>query len=153
MAVRTATGEGRGTKASCAMPSDCVAGPLDSGSEAGLDEVEFDVRVIGLIEDNLWYARALELNLLGYGESFAKALEDLKRAIDAQVCDAARHNNLNTIYWSAKQRYFDLYDDLAEETPRRKLMVSLRKPGVLMRGAREQSEHANDFVSDISEIA
>ncbi len=77
MAVRTETGEGTGTKASCAIPSDCVAGPLDLGNEAGLDAVEFDVRVVGLIEENLWYARALELNLLGYGESFAKALEDL----------------------------------------------------------------------------
>lgn len=153
MAVRTETGEGTGTKASCAIPSDCVAGPLDSGNEAGLDAVEFDVRVVGLIEENLWYARALELNLLGYGESFAKALEDLKGAIDAQACYAARHNNLNTIYWSADQRYFDVYDDGAEETPRRKLRVSLRKPEVLMQGAREQSEHVNDFVSDISEIA
>ena len=153
MAVRTETGEVAGTKASCAVPADCVAGQLDSGNEGGLDAVEFDVRVVGLIEDNLWYARALELNLLGYGESFANALEDLKGAIDAQVCYAARHNNLNTIYWSANQRYFDLYDDRAEETPRRKLRVSLRKPEVLMQGAREQSEHANDFISEISEIA
>ncbi len=118
-----------------------------------MDAVEFDVRVVGLVEDNLWYARALELNLLGYGESFANALEDLKGAIDAQVCYAARHNNLNTIYWSANQRYFDLYDDRTEETPRRKLRVSLRKPEVLMQRAREQSEHANDFISEISEIA
>ena len=153
MAARTETGEVTGTTASCAVPADCVAGPLDSGNEAGLDAVEFDVRIVGLVEDNLWYARALDLNLLGYGESFAKALEDLKGAIDAQVCYAARHNNLNTIYWSANQRYVDLYDERAEETPRRKLRVSLRKPEVLMQGAREQSEYANDFISEISEIA
>ncbi len=153
MAARTETGEVTGTKPSCAVPADCVAGPLDSGNESGMDAVEFDVRVVGLVEDNLWYARALELNLLGYGESFANALEDLKGAIDAQVCYAARHNNLNTIYWSANQRYFDLYDDRTEETPRRKLRVSLRKPEVLMQRAREQSEHANDFISEISEIA
>ena len=153
MAVRSETGEVSGPKASCDVAADCVAVPLAPGNEAGLDAVEFDVRVVGLIEDNLWYARALELNLLGYGESFAKALEDLKGAIDAQVCHAARHDNLNTIYWSADQRYFDVYDDGAEETPRRKLRVSLRKPEVLMQGAREQSEQVNDFVSDISEIA
>ena len=153
MAARTETGEVTGTKASCAVPADCVAGQLDSGNEGGLDAVEFDVRVVGLVEDNLWYARALELNLLGYGESFAKAVEDLKGAIDAQVCYAVRHKNLNAIYWSANQRYFDLYDDRAEKTPWRKLRVSLRKPEVLMQGAREQSEYANDFMSEISEIA
>lgn len=153
MAVRTETAEVAGAKASCGVPADCVAGQLDSGNEGGLDAVEFDVRVVGLIEDNLWCARALELNLLGYGESFANALEGLKGAMDAQVRYAARHNNLNTIYWSANQRYFDLYDDGAEETPRRKLRVSLRKPEVLMQGAREQSEYANDFMSEISEIA
>lgn len=153
MAVRTETSEVTGSSASSAVPANRVASALDLEDAAGLGAVEIDVRVVGLIEDNLWYARALELNLLGYGESFGEALEDLKGAIDAQVCYAARHDNLNTIYWSADQRYFDLYDDLAEETPRRKLRVSLRKPEVLMQGAREQSEYANDFISEISEIA
>jgi len=105
------------------------------------------------MEDELWYARALELNLLGYGESFAEALDDLKGAIDAQVCYAARHGSLSTICWSANRRYCDLYDDGAEGTPRRKLRVSLRKPEVLMQGARGQSEHPDEFMSEISEIA
>ena len=126
MAVRKETSEFTGSGASCAVPADRVASAIDLENESGLDAVELDVRVVGLIEDNLWYARALELNLLGYGESFAEAVEDLKGAIDAQVCYAARHDNLNTIYWSADQRYFDLYDDGADETPRRKLKVPLR---------------------------
>lgn len=153
MAVQTETSEVTGTSASSAVPADRVASAADLGNKAGLDAVEFDVRVVGLTEDNLWYARALELNLLGYGESFSEALEDLKGAIDAQVCYAARHGNLNTIYWNANERYFDLYDDGAEETPRRKLRVSLRKPEASMQGAREQCEHENDIVSEISEVA
>lgn len=121
MAVQTETGDVTGTRASRAVPGDRVARALDVRNEAGLDTVQFDVRVVGLMEDDLWYARALELNLLGYGESFAEALGDLKGAIDAQVCYAARHGSLSTICWSANRRYFDLYDDGAEGTPRRKL--------------------------------
>ena len=130
MAVRKEMSECTGSGASCAVPPDRVASAIDLENDAGLDVVELNVRVVGLVEDNLLYAPALELNLLGYGESFAEALEDLKGAINAQVCCAARDDNLNTIYWSADQRYFDLYDDGAEETPRRKLRVSLR-PSIL----------------------
>ena len=153
MAVQIETGEVTGTRASRAVPADRVIRALDLQNEAGLDTVQFDVRVVGLIEDDLWYARALELNLLGYGESFAEALDDLKGAIDAQVCHAARHDNLNMINWNANERYFDLYDDGAEQTPRRELRVSLRKPEVVMQGARGKSEHPNEFISEISEIA
>ena len=153
MAVQIETGEVTGTRAPRAVPADRVTRALDLQNEPGLDTVQFDVRVVGLMEDDLWYARTLELNLLGYGESFAEALGDLKGAIDAQVCYAARHGSLSTICWSANQRYFDLHDDGAEGTPRRKLRVSLRKPEVLVQGAREQPEYPNDFVSEISEIA
>ena len=153
MAVQAETGEVTGTRVSHAVPGDRVARAPDVGNEAGLDTVQFDVRVVGLMEDKRWYARALELNLLGYGESFAAALDDLKGAIDAQVCHAARHDNLNMINWSANQRYFDLYDEGAEETPRRELRVSLRKLEVLMQAASEKSEHPNEFISEISEIA
>ena len=153
MAVQAETGEVTGATASRALLGDRVARALDVGNEAGLDTVQFDVRVVGLMEDDLWYARALELNLLGYGESFAEALDDLKGAIDAQVCYAARHGSLSTVCWSANRRYFDLYDDGAERTPRRELRVSLRKQEVLMQGAREKSEHPNEFISEISEIA
>ncbi|MDE0106566.1 MAG: hypothetical protein OXN96_02090 [Bryobacterales bacterium] len=78
MAVQAETGDVTGTSASRAFPADRVARALDVRNEDGLDTIQFDVRVIGLIEDNRWYARALELNLLGYGESFAAALDDLK---------------------------------------------------------------------------
>lgn len=153
MAPQTETAEVTGIRASRAVPADRVARALDLQSDAGLDAVEFDVRAVGLMEDDRWYARALELNLLGYGQSFAEALDDLKGAIDAQVCYAARHGSLSTICWSANQRYFDLHDDGAEGTPRRKLRVSFRKPEVLTQGEREQSEYPNDFISEISEIA
>lgn len=53
----------------------------------------------------------------------------------------------------AVQTEIDLYDDGAEETPRRELRVSLRKPEVLMQGAMEKSEHPNEFISGICEIA
>jgi len=153
MAVQTGTGEVTGARVSRAVPADLVPRALELQNEAGHDTVQFDVRVVGLMEDDLWYVRALELNLLGYGESFAEALGDLKGAIDAQVCYAARHGSLSTICWSANQRYFDLHDDGTEGMPRRKLRISLRKPEVLIQGAREQSEHPNDFISEISEIA
>lgn len=105
-----------------------------------------------------WASAPRRWSLIGSERGWGRFVRSLglfhsKGAIDAQVCYAARHDNLNTIYWSANQRYFDLYDDGAEETPRRKLRVSLRKPEVLMQGAREQSEYANDFMSEISEIA
>ena len=104
MAARTETGEVTGTKPSCAVPADCVAGPLDSGNDSGRDAVEFDVRVVGLIEDNLWYARALELNLLGYGESFANALDDLNP--HGRVQPPRMHETVEAIvHWALVRSY------------------------------------------------
>ena len=154
MTVRTETGQISGEKAACSRPAkgDSVSVALEPGTVVGANPVEFDVRVVGLAEDDLWYAQSLELNLLGYGDSFDEALEQLKGAIDAQVCYAALHNCLDQISWSASQRYFDLYSSRAKETPRRKLRVSVRRQGVLMQATKEKFRDDGDIISEISKI-
>jgi len=82
--------------------------------------------------------------LLGYGDSFDEAPEQLKGAIDAQVCYVALHDCLDQISWSANQRYFDLYGSDAKETPWRKLRVSVRRQGVLMQATKEELGFIDD---------
>ena len=154
VAVQAKSRQTSGEMVSCSGSADdgAVSTVLDLGSEFGRDPVEFEVRVVGLAEDSLWYALALELNLLGYGESFDEALEDLEGAIDAQVCYAAIHNSLDGIAWRASQRYFDLYRSGAEETPRRKLRVALRKSRSIEQRTMEESDDETDIVSKITDI-
>ena len=154
MTVQTETCQTTGETVSCSGPADADAcsPALDLESAVGTAPIEFDVQVVGLAEDSLWYALALELNLLGYGENFDEALEDLKGAIDAQVCDAAIHNSLDSISWRASQQYFDLYRSGAAETPRRKLRVVLRRSRVIGHGTKEESESENNIISEIRNI-
>ena len=68
------------------------------------------LNVLGVREDEMWCAIALEMGLLGYGETFEEALEDLKETIIAQVTYAIdHHQSIDHIFIPAEPYYFERY--------------------------------------------
>ena len=74
------------------------------------------LNVLGVREDEMWCAIALEMSLLGYGETFEDALEDLKETIIAQVTYAIdHHQSIDHIFIPAEPHYFELHARLKAE--------------------------------------
>lgn len=68
------------------------------------------LNVLGVREDEMWCAVALEMSLRGYGETFEEALEDLKETIIAQVTYALdHHRTIDHIFIPAEPHYFERY--------------------------------------------
>ena len=66
-------------------------------------KLELNLNVLGIQEDNAsWCAIALEMSLMGYGETFEQALEDLYDAIVTQVTFAVQHDTLDNIFIPAE---------------------------------------------------
>ena len=68
------------------------------------------LNVLGVHEDEMWCAIALEMSLRGYGETFEEALEDLKETIMVQVTYAIdHHQTIDHIFIPAEPHYFERY--------------------------------------------
>lgn len=87
----------------------------------GEAELELAVNVLGVREDGAWCAIALEMSLRGYGETFREAVDELTKAIEAQISFAVQHDNLDQIFIPAEPHYFRLYADMRRDTFKRKL--------------------------------
>ena len=78
--------------------------------------VSVTLNVLGVREDEKWCAIALEMSLLGYGETFEEALEDLQETIIAQVTYARdHHQTLDHIFMPAEPHYVELHARLKSE--------------------------------------
>ncbi len=79
-------------------------------------KLELNLNVLGIQEDDAsWCAIALEMSLMGYGETFEKALEDLYDAIVTQVTFAVQHDTLDNIFIPAEPQYFTMYAEAKRE--------------------------------------
>ena len=68
-------------------------------------KLDLHLNVLGIQEDDAaWCAIALEMSLMGYGETFEHALEDLYDAIVTQVTFAVQHDTLDNIFIPAEPR-------------------------------------------------
>lgn len=68
------------------------------------------LNVLGVREDEMWCAIALEMSLRGYGETFEDALEGLQETIIAQVTYAIdHHRTLDHLFIPAEPHYFERY--------------------------------------------
>ncbi len=64
------------------------------------------LNVLGVREDEMWCAVALEMSLRGYGETFEAALENLQEAIIAQVTYAIdHHDTIDHLFIPAEPHY------------------------------------------------
>jgi len=74
-----------------------------------------NLRVLGYYEDGeSWAAHCLEMDLVGYGETFEVAYEKLKELIEMQIDFAVYKNQPTLIYHPAPPRIFRLYDLMLE---------------------------------------
>lgn len=76
------------------------------------DVREIMVNVLGVREDDEWQAIALELNLVGFGDSFESAVADLNQTIEAQISFAVQHDTLDSIFVPADPKYLQIYADI-----------------------------------------
>ena len=97
-----------------------------ANDEEHMMEPQLTTEVVGLREDDAWCAIALEMSLRGYGDTFEEALEDLCKAIAAQLTFAVQHGTIDEIFIPAEKRYFKLYKQSKREMLRCKLEE--RKP-------------------------
>ena len=74
-----------------------------------LEDSDFKVSILGLREEDQWCAIALEMSLRGYGPSFEDALNDLERAMEAQISFALQHGDAEQLFFPAEQHYFERY--------------------------------------------
>ena len=88
--------------------------------------MELAVNVLGVREDGAWCAIALEMSLRGYGETFREAVDELTKAMEAQISFAVQHDNLDQIFVPAEPHYFRLYADMRRDALKR--MVTNRSP-------------------------
>ncbi len=69
------------------------------------------IRVLLCQEDGEWVARALELDLLGYGESQEEAMAALREAVEAQISFAHQRNDVGLLPFPAEKEYFDRWEE------------------------------------------
>lgn len=72
---------------------------------------EIQIRVLVCKEDSEYVARALEMDLLGYGKTQAEAIEELKRAIEAQLTFSHQKNAKNLLEFPADEEYFERWEN------------------------------------------
>ena len=80
-------------------------------------ELALTINVLGIREDDAWCAITLEMSLRGYGETFDEALDELNRAVEAQISFAVQHDNVDRCSFppspTISRSTFEVYADLA----------------------------------------
>ena len=71
---------------------------------------DLQIRVLISREDGGCVARALEMDLLGYGRNEVEAVEDLKRAIEAQISFAHQMSDASLIGFPAESQHFKRWE-------------------------------------------
>ncbi len=92
------------------------------------------LKVLGVQEDNGWYAIAIDMNLRGFGKNSEEALDDLLETIEFQINYAIHHGTLDQIFIPADKYYLDLYEKIVIEEIKQRRMDS------------ESKEHEKDYI-------
>jgi hypothetical protein len=69
-----------------------------------------NLRVLVYQEDGEFFARCLEMDLIGCGDNSEKALEELRSNIEAQITFAVYKNDDGLIAFPAEKTYFERWD-------------------------------------------
>ena len=79
------------------------------------DVTDVTVSVLGFREGEEWCALALEMDLRGYGHTFALALDDLQDSIAMQISFAFHKGAKDMIFHPAEPVYFSLFAQVRED--------------------------------------
>jgi hypothetical protein len=69
------------------------------------------IRVLVSLEGREYCARALELDLLGYGKTAGEALGNLREVVEAQVSFAHQMGSPELLGFPAEKEYFDRWEE------------------------------------------
>lgn len=69
------------------------------------------IRVLICKEDGEFVARALELDLLGYGKTEEEAVKDLQEYVEAQVMFAHQKKDASMLKFPAAPEFFQRWED------------------------------------------
>ena len=80
------------------------------------------IRVLIYREDGEFVARALEMDLLGFGKTERAAVESLKQAVEAQISFAHQMNDAGLIGFSAEVEYFKRWEEAQKKALRAEIL-------------------------------
>ena len=72
------------------------------------------VSVLGYIEDGDWVAHALEMNVIGVGDTWEEALSVLDENIQAQISFAKYRGDDSLIFQPAPPEFFEKFREVQE---------------------------------------
>jgi hypothetical protein len=84
----------------------------ETGNGRTMDIHAYNIQVRALIykESGLFYARSLEMDLVGTGATAKKALARLKKLVEEHVAFAVFKNDANLVLFKAEKQYFDRWE-------------------------------------------
>ena len=80
------------------------------------------IRVLIYREDGEWAARALEMDLLGFGKTEREAVGELQRAIEAQISFAHQTNDASLINFPAEPEFFKRWEEAQKKALRSEIL-------------------------------
>ncbi len=80
------------------------------------------IRVLIYREDGEWVARALEMDLLGFGKTEREAVAELQRAVEAQISFAHQTNDASLINFPAEPEFFKRWEDAQKKAMRSEIL-------------------------------
>lgn len=76
---------------------------------------EIAIRVLTYFEDNAYFALAIDMDLLGCGETQESAINELNGAVEAQLAFAIQMHDPDLFFVKADQKWLDLYEEAAKQ--------------------------------------
>jgi predicted RNase H-like HicB family nuclease len=80
------------------------------------------IRVLIYREDGEWVARALEMDLLGFGKTEREAAGELQQAVEAQISFAHQTNDASLINFPAEPEFFKRWEEAQKKAMRSEIL-------------------------------
>jgi hypothetical protein len=72
---------------------------------------DLSIRALVYPDEDGFTARALEMDLLGFGKTEGDAIEDLKNAVEAQISFAQQIHDASLLGFPAEKEYFERWEN------------------------------------------
>lgn len=99
------------------------AGTLKLKMSRGAKSLVLRLRILGYEERKEWFALCLEMDLVGIGQTFDEAIEQLKGYIQSQFVFALDQKAPELLFYSAEEKYHTMYNAVIIQQLRDGLMV------------------------------
>ena len=80
------------------------------------------IRILIYQEEGEYAARALELDLIGFGKTERQAVEELKEAVEAQISFAHQMNDASMIQFPSDKSYFKRWEEAQTKALRHEIL-------------------------------